>query len=300
MRERVSRWQVRVIGGLALCGWMLASPVAARADTTVTINDSSRVVFATLRNGSKANTNYPQVLETRASTSGEDLRRALLKFDTHNLIPQGSQVTSAYLTVHVEDGSADASRRIGAYQVTTSWTETQTTWNQRRSGQKWGSAGGDLATLLSTATVGNSAGSKAVFDVTSLVKAAVAGQLGSSRYTRVALEDLDGATSTSYRRYYNPRANDASLRPSLVVTYASAGGPTKRIPPRSRPRSRRKSRPKSRRPVPTLRAMRRRATARRCACCIGTRTTTVSAPTASSIPTGSSPGWPSSIRTWSR
>jgi len=38
--------------------------------------------------------------------------------------------------------------------------------------------------------------------VTPLVKDAVAGRLGSSRYTRVALVDLEGSTSDSYREFY--------------------------------------------------------------------------------------------------
>ena len=56
----------------------------------------------------------------------------MLKFDTQNTIPQGSAVTSALLTVTVKTGSEDASRRIGAYQVTTSWAENEITWNRRR------------------------------------------------------------------------------------------------------------------------------------------------------------------------
>jgi endonuclease/exonuclease/phosphatase family metal-dependent hydrolase len=61
------------------------------------------------------------------------------------------------------------------------------------------------------------------FDVTALVKAAVAGQLGSSRYTRIALMDLDASTADSYRVYASPKDGTASYRPVLKVTY---GGTT--------------------------------------------------------------------------
>ncbi|MBW8862899.1 MAG: DNRLRE domain-containing protein, partial [Acidobacteria bacterium] len=164
-----------------------ASVLAASAQTTVILNDSRPdVVYATLRAGAYADSNLPTVLTTRAAdTSANNHRRALLKFDTQNRIPAGSSVTSALLTVTVKSGStADTTRTIGAYQVTTSWAEAETTWNRRRTASGWMSGGGDLGTLITKQVVSNAAGTKVTFDVTSLVKAAVAGKLGSSRYTR--------------------------------------------------------------------------------------------------------------------
>jgi endonuclease/exonuclease/phosphatase family metal-dependent hydrolase len=63
------------------------------------------------------------------------------------------------------------------------------------------------------------------FDVTALVKAAVAGQLGSSRYTRVALMDLEGSTSESYREYVAPNDSNTSARPVLKVVYGGSAPP---------------------------------------------------------------------------
>jgi endonuclease/exonuclease/phosphatase family metal-dependent hydrolase len=88
--------------------------------------------------------------------------------------------------------------------------------------------GGDLGSRLDQQTVGNRAGTKVTFDVTNLVKHAVAGDLGRSRYTRVALLDLEGSTSESYREYFTPDDSNASVRPVLKVTYngASSSKPT--------------------------------------------------------------------------
>ena len=61
------------------------------------------------------------------------------------------------------------------------------------------------------------------FDVTALVKEAVAGRLGTSRYTRIALVDLENSTSESYREYYLPSDSNSANRPVLKVTY---GGTT--------------------------------------------------------------------------
>src|SRR4051812_6053069 len=174
MRMIVSR--VCACALIATAGVAAASSAAAQ--TTVTINNSRpEVVYATLRAGDYANTNYPAWLKTRAADTASNHRRALLKFDTENRIPAGSKVTSALLTLTVKSGSAaDATRTIGAYQVATSWTETETTWNRRRNASSWTTAGGDLGTLLAKQVVSNAVGTKVTFDITSLVKAVVAGE----------------------------------------------------------------------------------------------------------------------------
>jgi endonuclease/exonuclease/phosphatase family metal-dependent hydrolase len=199
----------------------------ASAQTTVTLNQpASQVVAATIRGGSYADKNDQWTLATRAADNLEYNRRALLKFDTENTIPKGSAVTSALLTVTVKGGSADASRTIGAYQTSLSWTESEVTWNSRRSGEKWQTAGGDFGSKLDAEVVGNAAGTKVTFDVTPLVKAAVAGTLGTSRYTRIALIDLDASTSESYREYANPNDTTLAARPVLKVTYGSSSTST--------------------------------------------------------------------------
>ena len=213
-----------------------ASVSAAGGQTTVIFNDSKPdVVYATLRAGAYADTNFPTMLKTRAADTASNHRHALLKFDTQNRIPAGSSVTSALLTLTVKSGSAaDTTRTIGAYQVTTSWAETETTWNRRRKASAWVSGGGgDLGSLIAKQVVSNVAGTKVTFDITSLVKSAVAGKLGSSRYTRVALVDLDKATVDSTREFYTPDEANSALRPTLKVVY----GKTTPSPPPPPPSS---------------------------------------------------------------
>jgi endonuclease/exonuclease/phosphatase family metal-dependent hydrolase len=224
MRTRMSGLTGRVlsrvlIGFIGLAG----ATAAASAQTTVTINQPlTQVVSATIRGGTYADKNDQSLLATRSADNLEDNRRAMLKFDTQNTIPAGTAVTSAVMTVTVKSGAADASRRIAAYQVTTSWAETEVTWNQRRASEKWVTPGGDLGSKVSEAVVSNVAGSKVSFDVTSLVKLAVAGKLGSSRYTRIVLIDLDESTADSYREYMTPADATVTNRPVLKVTYGTA------------------------------------------------------------------------------
>jgi endonuclease/exonuclease/phosphatase family metal-dependent hydrolase len=218
MRKIVTRVCARTLVAVAAAA---ASVSAAAAQTTVIFNDSRPdVVYATLRAGAYADRNLQTVLTTRAADTPSNHRRALLKFDTQHRIPAGSTVTSALLTVTVKSGSAaDTTRTIGAYQVTTSWAETETTWNRRRITSAWTSGGGDLGSLIAKQVVSNVAGTKVTFDITSLVRAAVAGQLGSSRYTRVALVDLDPATVDSTRDFHTPDEANSALRPTLKVVY---------------------------------------------------------------------------------
>src|SRR5581483_6213122 len=207
----------------SVCVAVLGLASSALAQTTVTINQpKTQVVYATVRGGTYANKNLSTLLETRASDNPEYERRALLKFDTQSGVPSGSAVSSAILTMTVKSGSADATRRIGVYQVTQSFTETEVTWQVRKTSTSWTSAGGDLGSQVAMQAVGNTAGTKVSFDVTSIVKAAVAGQLGSSRYTRIALVDLDASTADSYRAYYTPDDANTSVRPVLKVTYGGS------------------------------------------------------------------------------
>jgi len=211
---------------VVLCVAALGVTTAAAAQTAMTINQSgTQVVYTTLRGGAYANTNQGADLETKNSSDMSVTRRALLKFDT-TTIAVGTPIASAKLTVTVQSGGSTSARRIATYQGTDSWNQTEATWNNRRATLPWSTAGGDLGALLDTQTVGNSGGSKATFDVTALVSQVVSGALGSSRYTRIELVDVDAPDDQSRRIYYTPDASTASLRPTLVVTFGSASTTT--------------------------------------------------------------------------
>lgn len=202
---------------------------AVSAQTTVTLQEPrTQAWYATVRGGTYANTNLSTILETRASTDPEYVRRGLLKFDTQNTIPAGASITSAYLTVTVKQGSGDAARNVAALQVTTSWEDVEVTYNIRKTATPWNTPGGDYGAWITHAVATNVPGSKMYWDVTSLVRQAVSGALGSSRYSRLALVDFDAPTSESWRAYYTSSESNVALRPTLTVTY---GGGTAAAPP---------------------------------------------------------------------
>jgi endonuclease/exonuclease/phosphatase family metal-dependent hydrolase len=199
---------------------------AASAQTTITLNDpNTQVVYTSLRAGAYANKNQGHDLQTKTAPDASVVRRAIIKFDTQNTIPAGSIVSSATMTIMVKESGATSSRHIAAYQMTQSWDESEATWNVRRTNLKWQAAGGDLGTKLGTQAVGSAAGTKVVFDVTPLVAQAVAGKLGSSRYTRIALVDVDPADGESRRIYYTPDDSNVAARPKLTVTYGGKSAP---------------------------------------------------------------------------
>lgn len=207
---------------VVLCVAMLSVATIASAQSTMTINQSgSQVVYTTLRGGSYADTNQGNDLETKTTSDMSVTRRAILKFDT-TTIAVGTQIASAKMTVTVQGGGSTASRHIAAYQITDSWDQTQATWNSRRTNQPWSTTGGDLGALLDTQVVSNANGATATFDVTALVSQVVSGALGSSRYTRVELVDVDPLDDQSRRIYYTP---DQSNPPSLVITFGSTTTP---------------------------------------------------------------------------
>lgn len=210
------------VRAVVVCAAALGAASLASAQTTMTINQSgTQVVYTTLRGGSYADTNQGADLETKTSTDASVTRRALLKFDT-TTIPVGTAIASAKLTVTVQSGGATTSRHVTAYQGTDSWDQTQATWNSRRTSQPWSTAGGDLGAQLDTQVVSNAGGAAVTFDVTSLVSQVVSGALGSSRYTRIELVDVDAADGESRRVYYTPDASTASVRPTLVVTLGTS------------------------------------------------------------------------------
>ena len=206
----------------ALMGMVWSASVAgAAAQTMVRLSDPGTQVSATtIQAGAAADMNFSALdsIATSAGTTPDDLRHALLKFDTQNTIPTGVRVVSATLSLTVKSGGSDAGRVVRLFPVTNSFVETEATWTTRRDGYAWTTAGGDFGPLAVTQTVSNAAGAKIAIDVTALVQAAVSGAT-SSRYTRIGLVDGGASSTGSIRRFYSPKALDPSLRPVLTVAY---------------------------------------------------------------------------------
>lgn len=207
----------RLTGAIAAVLACLALGATAQAQT-LTLTDASDTV---LRGGSYANTNYgtSATLVTRAGAADYE-RRILLKFDTHSTIAQGTGIASARLTLTVRGGNSET-RTLAVYRVPQPYTDTQATWNLRRTGYAWGSPGGDMAERVGQVTVTNVVGATPSVDLTSVVQNIVNGSYGSSRYLRVLLVDEGGDSRGSYKEFYSEEAG-SGLGPALSVSLGTA------------------------------------------------------------------------------
>jgi endonuclease/exonuclease/phosphatase family metal-dependent hydrolase len=212
MYVRVCRlFECRLLHVIAAVAW-LTGVAHAQTVTLPAYEDT------TLRGGSYEHTNYGDSdLTTRASGDPSYIRHAILKFDTHNGIPAGATITSATLTVTVKGGNSQT-RSITASCVPESFWEHEATWARRNVSLYWSQAGGTVSHDHATASVSSVSGSRVAFNVTDMVKEAMA---RSTRYTRVMLADRGADSKDSLRYFYSNEAASTSVRPTLVVTYGS-------------------------------------------------------------------------------
>ena len=199
----------------------------ASAQTTVTLSTPGThiSVDTTIRDGAYASTNYSSSDTLISKASGAGLkRRMLLKFDSENYIPANASIQSARLYLVLKTADTSEQRPLTAYRVTRSFTKNDTSWNYFRAGDAWTTPGGDVQGSFGTTWVGGGAGTTYTFDLTSLVQRSVKGEFG-SRWTRLELIDTGANSDGSYKAFHSTRAANASVRPRLVVTYASGSTP---------------------------------------------------------------------------
>jgi endonuclease/exonuclease/phosphatase family metal-dependent hydrolase len=221
-RVRAYRFVVRLTLMAVAVGGSVA---AASADTTVTLSAPGTQLNAdvTIRGGAYANVDYSNSDKLESKLGSADYtRRILLKFDTQNTIPANAVIKSAQIRLVLKSADSSEKRPLTVYWVTRSFVNGQVTWKYFRDGQAWSHSGGDLGSNFGTTYVGNAVGSTFTFDVTRLVQNAVNGVFGTSRYTRVALIDTGGSSGNTYKAFHSSQSSSTSLRPRLVVTYATS------------------------------------------------------------------------------
>lgn len=226
---------VRVLHQVVMLIAMSCFAAAASAQTTVTLSTPGTQINAdlTIQGGASGMTDFSGVDSLASKVSSESYtRRILLKIDTQNNIPAGAKIQSARLYLVLKRAESSENRPLTAFNVGQSFVSGETNWYYFRSGQSWGSRGGDFNGSFGTTYVNNGVGSTYAFDLTSLVQRAVNGDFG-SRYTRVALVDTGGSNDGNFREFYSTRASNTAVRPRLVVTYTSGTTTTSAPPPTS-------------------------------------------------------------------
>ena len=205
-----------------------SSPAFAQTTQILSVPDT-QIVDTMIRNGAYATINHNNaVLLTRWSAIPDWERRSIFSINTSS-VPQGSQVTSAVLSLAVRSGlgGAGATTPVTVYRLASSFVESQATWVNRQTGVAWATPGGDLAEAYGTVNVHNVANARVDFDVTAIVQRAVNGT-GGSRQALLALIDVTGGGDgkNSYREYHSSESSSTSLRPRVTVTFGPAASGT--------------------------------------------------------------------------
>jgi hypothetical protein len=145
------------------------APVIA-LDTVVYQPDDTTGVDTFLNSGA-ATTNYETNVQLNIgeSNSSTNVLRSLIKFPFSNL-PTGTQIDSATLDLVVAADYSSNARALNAHRMLTDWVESQATWNIRKTGTNWATAGGNLTTEVEAASSGsvNCSATEAVGTVKSL------------------------------------------------------------------------------------------------------------------------------------
>ena len=143
--------------------------------------------------------------------------RALIRFDLSNL-PTTTRVTSAILELELEDIAFGGAGSARVHRATGRWTESEATWNERRSGATWTTPGGDhdpqieASTDIDVAQLGSTQ-----WDVTPLTASWVRGTNPNRGLLLAVSPGIDGASFSSGDRV-------CGQHPKLTVTYSCECG----------------------------------------------------------------------------
>jgi len=163
------------------------------------------------------NNNYGAAAETWVSSAASDTTRSLLRFNMGAISP-GARILEATLSLERQSG-AGADQPVSAHRITNPWSEDSVTWNSRKTGLGWDTAGGDFDnTAIATTPVGP-LNQRYAWNITPLVQGWVDGSYPNDGVALVAaIAGMPG------ERFYTSDDADPTRWPSLSVTYACTCG----------------------------------------------------------------------------
>lgn len=143
-------------------------------------------------------------------------RRGLVEFDLSS-ITANSTVSAATFSLWTDTGYSNLSTAI--HRLTAEWTESEVTWENRKTGTAWSSAGGDFdGSADATATPSStSAGTKTDWNVASLVQEWVNGTANYGMLIKLVSES--GSGSNKGHRFRSSATTTNNTEPKLVATY---------------------------------------------------------------------------------
>ena len=172
------------------------------------------------------------ILITTPSDDPDWERRAILKFDTANSIPEGRQIASRDDDAHgqVRLGSRGQTRPLQAFRSSRLPGE-RSDLDSAHGLEQLGDARCRYVGRVCSASASNTAGTRVTINVTALVQRTVNGEFD-TRYTRLLIADAGSDAKESYREFYSSEDSTSSRRPTLTVVLG-AGTTTPPPPPPS-------------------------------------------------------------------
>ncbi len=156
--------------------------------------------------------------DLKTDSESDKQYRALLEFDLGR-IPRGARVTSAELSLHIDEtiGTADI---VKAHRVTRDWTEGGATWLSRNGSDPWDSPGGDFDNAVAGSFTASATGPVTV-DITELTDGWVRGL-----WPNHGLILLSDPASGNSEKKYTSSDDDTAVgqHPSLTITFACECG----------------------------------------------------------------------------
>ena len=193
-----------------------------KIDPTLTIQGSGAdtSIYA-----SATTTNYGSETYIRIWSSFNDMRGLVLL--PLSSLPAGAVVNSATFSMYYyQKGLNDpVNKTITADKIRRAdWVEGQVTWNIYKTGSNWGTAGCSNTTTdvdtskTATSTVPSDINKWVEFDVKSIIEDAVTNSVDFN----IRMGTSGGDSNASAYFYSKEYSTDTSLRPKLVIEYASA------------------------------------------------------------------------------
>jgi archaellum component FlaG (FlaF/FlaG flagellin family) len=160
---------------------------------------------------------------------GANVQRSLLQFSLTS-IPAGSVIESATLTLFANlQGSnggwftTSGGNATNIHRVLVPWTDSQTTWNNRQTGDLWtqpGALGTDVADSFASTTANPADQQSITFDLTSLAQSWL-----NSPSTNFGVM-LSGAPGNGLHFFSNDQPEGfTQFRPSLAISYTAVPEP---------------------------------------------------------------------------
>ena len=215
VRLRIAQASPLVVELAADPAWLAAPgrawPVVV--DPWLTIPEAQQDTF--IRSGADANTNYGYDHALKVGNNGATTARSLLRFVTTDWVGEPHRVREAFLQLymHAQDTGTQA-MSVSAHAVNAAefFTETEATWNNRRTATAWSTPGGGFtaaAESTNPAVGGGELGWES-FDLTSLAQSWANGAANNGVVLKAANE---GAAAVASFRSHDYGAVDASKQP---------------------------------------------------------------------------------------